>query len=99
MTKKRHRRGRCLFYVYRKKRLFLSALLAYEVGSAKTDQQDDARAEGGVSVASATMTRYSRATVAAFEVGAFLLRGVAALEEAAAISEGGHAQSVDDGKG
>jgi hypothetical protein len=80
--------------------LFLSALLAYEVGATEDGEDSDARAEGGVSVAGATMnTRKSgetTVTVAVFEVGVFLLRGVAALEEATAISEGGHAQSEDD---
>jgi hypothetical protein len=78
--------------------LFLSALLAYEVGSAETGQQDDASAEGGVTIASFTVVRKSgetAATFAAFEV-VFLLLRVAALEEAAAVSEGGHAQSEDD---
>ena len=81
------------------KGLFLSALLAYEVGATEDGEDSDARAEGGVLVVRLTVARNSRETantVSVFEVGVFLLRGVAALEETTAISEGGHAQSEDD---
>ena len=83
------------------KDLFLSAFLAHEVGATEDGEDSNACAEGGVSVASLFMTGQDRTktTVAVFEVGAFLLRRIAALEEAAAISEGRHAQSEDDGEG
>ena len=81
--------------------LFLSALLAYEVGATEDGEDSDARAEGCVLVVRLTVARDSgetAATFAAFEV-VFLLLRVAALEEATAISESRHAQSEDDCKG
>ncbi len=100
-TKKRHRHTDDAFFRYIAKDLLLSALLAYEVGATEDGEDSDARAEGGVSVASATVTRHSGGygTITAVAIDAFLLRRVAALEETAAISEGGHAQSEDDGEG
>jgi hypothetical protein len=82
------------------KDLFLSAFLAYEVGATEDGEDSNACAEGGVSVASLFMTGQDRTktTVAVFEV-VFLLRRVAALEEAAAISEGRQAQSKDNSEG
>ena len=49
-----------------------------------------------------TVARNSRETantVTVFEIGVLLFRSIAALEETAAISEGGHAQSKDDSEG
>ena len=99
-TKKRHRHTDDAFFRYIAKDLLLSALLAHEVGATEDGEDSNARAERGVSVASLLMARQDRTktTVAVSEV-VFLLRCVAALEEAAAISEGGQAQSEYDGEG
>ena len=89
--------------------LFLSAFLAHEVGCAEGRQQDDATAKGSVLAFVGAVDGQTRhdgsVAIGLAEVASVLIDGIAVvaavltMEHAAALCEGGHGQSEDEGEG